>query len=394
MSRFTLNAARPLAHAVHLAVALGVFSALSLAPTHALAQNQTHTYQINAGSLGAALSLFATAANVTLSFNAEQTQGMTTPGLSGTYSTDEGLARLLAGSGLQAQRQANGAYVLVPVPVPVPKSDELQLGATTISGQALGSVSENTGSYTTSSMSTATKLAASMRETPQSVTVITRQRMDDQNMQSLEDISTYTPGLTMRKTGGERPEFYSRGSAIDNIMIDGLPVAIPANALDRIDEASGLTVAKDAVVRGSGASRPWMACVRLLEPWMAESGDAPDPRTAAAPPEADKSRCFGPGQKPAPPRLPPKPTHSGAFRLGRIRHHSLEKSHKKGRGADAPRPFRAGRFASVRTRDVRTCSASPAGRCGRFRRTPAATKRWDWPPTTPAPRWSGCCLPG
>ena len=178
MSRFTLNAARPLAHAVHLAVALGVFSALSLALTHALAQNQTHTYQINAGSLGAALSLFATAANVTLSFSAEQTQGMTTPGLSGTYSTDEGLERLLAGSGLQAQRQPNGAYVLVPVP----KTDALQLGATTISGQALGSVSENTGSYTTSSMSTATKLAASMRETPQSVTVITRQRMDDQNM--------------------------------------------------------------------------------------------------------------------------------------------------------------------------------------------------------------------
>jgi len=227
MSRFTLNAARPLAHAVHLAVALGVFSALSLAPTHALAQNQTHTYQINAGSLGAALSLFATAANVTLSFNAEQTQGMTTPGLSGTYSTDEGLARLLAGSGLQAQRQPNGAYVLVPVP----KTDALQLGATTISGLALGSVSENTGSYTTSSMSTATKLAASMRETPQSVTVITRQRMDDQNMQSLEDISTYTPGLTMRKTGGERPEFYSRGSAIDNIMIDGLPVAYDSDTL-------------------------------------------------------------------------------------------------------------------------------------------------------------------
>lgn len=227
MSRFTLNAARPLTHAVHLAAALGLFSALSLVPPQALAHNQPHAYQINAGSLGAALSLFATAANVTLSFNAEQTQGMSTPGLSGTYGIDEGLARLLTGSGLQAQRQANGAYVLVPAT----KGDALQLGATTISGQTLGAVSENTGSYTTSSMSTATKLAASMRETPQSVTVITRQRMDDQNMQSLEDISTYTPGLTMRKTGGERPEFYSRGSAIDNIMIDGLPVAYDSDTL-------------------------------------------------------------------------------------------------------------------------------------------------------------------
>nr|MBP7466186.1 hypothetical protein [Pseudoxanthomonas sp.] len=43
-----------------------------------------------------------------------------------------------------------------------------------------------------------------------------------------------------------------------------------------IDEATDIQVAKDAAVRGSGASRPWMACARLLEPWTAESGDAPD----------------------------------------------------------------------------------------------------------------------
>ena len=60
--------------------------------------------------------------------------------------------------------------------------------------------------------------------------------------------------------------------------------------VSRLDETSGLNVAKDAAVRGSGASRPWMACARLLEPWMAESGDAHDPRTAAAPPEGDNPR--------------------------------------------------------------------------------------------------------
>ena len=56
------------------------------------------------------------------------------------------------------------------------------------------------------------------------------------------------------------------------------------------DEATDIQVAKDAVVRGSGASRPWMACARLLEPGTAESGDAHDPRTAAAPPEANELR--------------------------------------------------------------------------------------------------------
>ena len=46
---------------------------------------------------------------------------------------------------------------------------------------------------------------------------------------------------------------------------------------------------------------------------MAESGDAPDLRTAAAPPEADKLQCF----EALLPRLPPKPVDSGAFRFDR-----------------------------------------------------------------------------
>ena len=74
-------------------------------------------------------------------------------------------------------------------------------------------------------------------------------------------------------------------------------VAFPASAGHAgagIDEATDIQMAKDAVVRGSGASRPWMACARLLEPGTAESGDAHDPRTAAAPPEARGLRRFSP----------------------------------------------------------------------------------------------------
>ena len=59
-----------------------------------------------------------------------------------------------------------------------------------------------------------------------------------------------------------------------------------------------------------------MACARLLEPGTAQPGDAPDPRTAAAPPEADKLQCF----EALLPRPPPKPVDSDALSLGRIRH--------------------------------------------------------------------------
>ncbi len=92
-----------------------------------------------------------------------------------------------------------------------------------------------------------------------------------------------------------------------------------------IDEATDIQVAKDAAVRGSGASRPWMACARLLEPGTAQPGDAHDPRTAAAPPEGDIPRCF----EAALPRLPPKPRDSGALQAGRIRHLPIGRRTKK-----------------------------------------------------------------
>lgn len=217
MSRFSLRAARPLAKAVHLALALGAFSALNLAPTQAMAQSLPVVYQIQPGALGSALSLFATAANVTLSFSSEQTQVMTTPGLSGTYSVEEGLSRLLAGSGLQAQRQGNGTYILVPAV----QGDTLQLGATTISG--LGTTSEDTGSYTVASTQTATKLNLSLRETPQTVSVITRQRIDDQNLRSIGQVLEQTPGINVQSPGSDRLYVFSRGLAIDNYQYDGMP---------------------------------------------------------------------------------------------------------------------------------------------------------------------------
>ena len=96
------------------------------------------------------------------------------------------------------------------------------------------------------------------------------------------------------------------------------------SVLDGIDEATDMPVAKDAVVRGSGASRPWMACARLLEPWTAESGDAHDPRTTAAPPP--KATSPGALAQARSPHHRTKPVDSGAFQPGRILNQSPEKN--------------------------------------------------------------------
>ncbi len=70
-------------------------------------------YQITPGPLGATLSSFAVDAGIALSFLPALTEGLTSPGLSGTYSTEEAVTRLLAGSGLEMVLREDGSYTLV-----------------------------------------------------------------------------------------------------------------------------------------------------------------------------------------------------------------------------------------------------------------------------------------
>ncbi len=221
MTRTCPRAPRPLVRAVHLALfglTLAPLPMLALLPTQAMAQSASKNFQIAPGALGTNLSLFATRANITLSFDARQTQGRQSAGLQGDYSVEEGLARLLQGSGLQAQRQSNGGYVLVPADT----RGALELGATSINGQFLGETTENTGSYTTAASRTATKLPLSIRETPQSITVVTRQLMDDQGAQSISDVLRNTPGVSAQTYDSDRTEFSSRGLVITNYQYDGV----------------------------------------------------------------------------------------------------------------------------------------------------------------------------
>lgn len=100
------------------------------------------------------------------------------------------------------------------------------LPAVTVTGEGLGSVSEGTDSYTIGVTSTATKLRLSPRETPQSLSVVTRQHMDDQALLSVRDVLDATPGISSRQLDSERVSFSARGFAIDNFMYDGVPTNI------------------------------------------------------------------------------------------------------------------------------------------------------------------------
>ncbi|EGH45194.1 outer membrane ferripyoverdine receptor, partial [Pseudomonas syringae pv. pisi str. 1704B] len=171
------------------------------------------------------------------------------PAVRGSLEPAQALSRLLLGSGLDAQVQGNAVKVFQPA-----SNGPMTLGNVDISAQtgiAGMATTEGSGSYTTGSISSATRLPLSIRETPQSVSVITRQRIEDQGMNDLNDVVKYAPGVTLRKFGSDRQQFLARGFAIDNLMYDGLPTIVSTFTLDTISGADLALYDRVEVVRGA-----------------------------------------------------------------------------------------------------------------------------------------------
>jgi outer membrane receptor for ferric coprogen and ferric-rhodotorulic acid len=179
----------------------------------------TQAYDIPAGPLGATLNQFAQQAGVAIVFQSQNLQGLNGPGLKGTYSVDAGFDRLLQGSGYRVIK-SDQVYALEANPA---ATDAMELGPTQVSANQLGNVTEGTDSYTPGSIATATRLVLTPKETPQSVTVVTRKHMDDFGLNNVDDVMRHTPGITVSAFDTDRTNYYARGFSINNFQYDGIP---------------------------------------------------------------------------------------------------------------------------------------------------------------------------
>ncbi|MGE8233764.1 MAG: TonB-dependent siderophore receptor, partial [Stenotrophomonas sp.] len=94
--------------------------------------------------------------------------------------------------------------------------------ATTLDAVKVVAEGELANSYTVKHAKTATKLDLSLRQTPQSVTVITRQQLDDMGLFSLSDVMGQVTGVHVSVTDSERINYVSRGYNITNFQVDGM----------------------------------------------------------------------------------------------------------------------------------------------------------------------------
>lgn len=94
----------------------------------------------------------------------------------------------------------------------------------TVTVQGVGK--QTTSNYTIPTSSAATGIRLTQRETPQSLSVVTEKQMDDQGLDTLQDVLKQTPGVFHSKMGNNvsgHSEFISRSQAIDSISVDGAP---------------------------------------------------------------------------------------------------------------------------------------------------------------------------
>ncbi|MEB3754035.1 TonB-dependent siderophore receptor [Acinetobacter sp. MD2(2019)] len=85
---------------------------------------------------------------------------------------------------------------------------------------------EKPKTYTTQKTSSSTGLALSPKETPQSVSVITRQQLDDTNAQTIDDVMGQATGITFNQLDvGGRTTYRARGYDITNYKSDGLAIS-------------------------------------------------------------------------------------------------------------------------------------------------------------------------
>ncbi|MBW3509165.1 STN domain-containing protein [Janthinobacterium sp. NKUCC06_STL] len=248
-------AALAVSQALWLLAASGASAAAPLAQAANAARIEL---AIPAGTLEQVLVRFGQETGTMISYQAASLAGKRSAGLTGSYSVPEALGAIVAGSGLRAVPQANGGYVLdVAAAEGGQTMPEMKVSA---SFDANGAT-EGSGAYTTQSMRSATRLGLSVRETPQAVSVVTRQQMDDQNLQTVEEVLQNAAGVAINRYDSDRTSFFARGFSIASYQYDGIPTTVD-NAFSVGDSTLDMTAYdRVEIVRGAtglltGAGEP------------------------------------------------------------------------------------------------------------------------------------------
>ncbi|MDD2101705.1 TonB-dependent siderophore receptor [Pseudomonas putida] len=205
-------------------LALAIALCTPLASSQLIAAEQASSvraYNLPAAPLASTLNHIASQAGLALSLNPSLAAGKTSAPVQGQFDAAGALREALRGTGLQLE-QSGGTYTLVAVPEGV-----MALPATSVIGveadteNAWGPVQ----GYLAKRTAAGTKTDTALVEVPRSISIATRDQMDDRNVHSLDDAVRYMPGITASSYGSDTRADWLRVRGFEPTQfLDGLPL--------------------------------------------------------------------------------------------------------------------------------------------------------------------------
>ena len=205
-----------------LAMAIALSAPLASTPLIAAEQaSSVRAYNLPAAPLATTLNQIASQAGLALTLNPALAAGKTSAPVQGQFDAQGALREALRGTGLQLEQSSVGTYTLMPVPEGV-----VALPTTNITGQ--GSYESAWGpveGYVAKRTAAGTKTDTALVEAPRSISVATREQMQDRNVQNLDDAVKYMPGIVSASYGSDTRYDWMRVRGFEPTQfLDGLPL--------------------------------------------------------------------------------------------------------------------------------------------------------------------------
>jgi iron complex outermembrane receptor protein len=218
MSRSLDTLLRPSLLAIAIALSAPLLSSPLLAAEQA---SSVRAYNLPAAPLSTTLNQIASQGGLALSLNPSLAAGKTSAPVSGQYDAAGALRAALRGTGLQLEQSSTGTYTLVAVP-----EGTLALPETAVIGvENLETAWGPVEGYTATRTAAGTKTDTALVEAPRSISVATRQQMDDRSVHSLDDAVRYMPGITASSYGSDTRIDWLRVRGFEPTQfLDGLPL--------------------------------------------------------------------------------------------------------------------------------------------------------------------------
>ncbi|WP_410481289.1 TonB-dependent siderophore receptor [Pseudomonas plecoglossicida] len=231
-----------------MALAVAVAAPLASPALFAAEQSAPRAYNLPSAPLATTLNQIASQANIALAIDPALVSGRSSAPVNGQYDGLSALQAALLGTGLQLQQSSVGSYSLVATPEGTLALPETAINASSSYESAWGASS----GYVATRTAAGTKTDTPIVETPRSMTVITRQQLDDRQVLNLNDALRYTAGVQSSGYGSDSRADWLRVRGFEPTQfLDGLPLPKGSFANPKVDPWN---LERITVLRGPASS--------------------------------------------------------------------------------------------------------------------------------------------